>query len=184
MTTGVLFVCTGNICRSPAAELLLSSRLADQDVAVSSAGTRARVGEPVHPPMAELLRAAGVSPEPFAARLLSREQLAGADLVLVMTREHRTAAVALAPAAVRRSFLLLEAVAMASSISASGWPAEAGVSPAERLAALPGLAGRHRTARGQQDREVPDPYQRPIEDYRESFDTVAAAVDRLVEVLA
>mgnify|MGYP002738687724 CR=1 FL=1 len=47
----ILTVCTGNVCRSPAAERLLEHTL-NPSVTVRSAGTRALVGEPIHPPMA------------------------------------------------------------------------------------------------------------------------------------
>ena len=49
MTDGVLFVCTGNLCRSPIAEGLLRMRLAESgrtDVTVDSAGIHARAGAP------------------------------------------------------------------------------------------------------------------------------------------
>jgi protein-tyrosine phosphatase len=49
MTDGVLFVCTGNLCRSPIAEGLLRTRLAESgrtNVRVDSAGIHARAGAP------------------------------------------------------------------------------------------------------------------------------------------
>ncbi|MBK9697988.1 MAG: hypothetical protein IPO80_11610 [Propionibacteriaceae bacterium] len=63
----VLMVCTGNICRSPAAQLLLGSSLADaSDITVASAGTMALVGEPVSAPIGNLLLGRGVDPGAFA----------------------------------------------------------------------------------------------------------------------
>jgi len=90
----VLVVCTGNICRSPAAELLLADRLGgDSGITVASAGVRGLVGEPISKPMAELLQADGIDPGVFRARYLREADVRGASLVLVMTRAHRSHAV-------------------------------------------------------------------------------------------
>ena len=56
----ILAVCTGNVCRSPAVERLLASKLGPT-VSVSSAGTHALVGHPISEPMAALLRTAALS---------------------------------------------------------------------------------------------------------------------------
>lgn len=175
----VLVVCTGNVCRSPAAELLLSSRLGGAGVRVASAGTRALVGEPVHPPMAGLLREAGVDPAAFVARDLRPEELRSADLVLTMTRAQRSAVATLVPGAVRRTFLLLELADIAACAAADGWP-DVPPTAAARLAALPGLAPRYRGPARAAELEVPDPYRRPVEEYRRSLAAVEAAVDELV----
>jgi protein-tyrosine phosphatase len=179
----VLVVCTGNVCRSPAAELLLASRLAGAGVRVTSAGTRALVGEPVHPPMAGLLREAGVDPASFVARVLGPAELRSADLVLTMTRAHRAAVATLLPAAVRRTFLLLEMAGIAASVAADGWPEDVPPTAAARLAALPGLAARHRRPADATDLEVPDPYRRPAEEYRRSLAALEAAVDTLAHAV-
>src|SRR5215204_6047632 len=77
----ILTVCTGNVCRSPAVERLLASKLGPT-VEVASAGTHALVGHPISEPMAALLSGSGIEDQPFAARRLSEEMLKGADLVL------------------------------------------------------------------------------------------------------
>jgi protein-tyrosine phosphatase len=88
----VVFVCTGNICRSPVAEIvfrdeLARAGLADQ-VAVSSAGTSGwHVGEPADERAAALLRANGY-PDGHAARQLDDVQIGGADLLVALDREH------------------------------------------------------------------------------------------------
>lgn len=88
----ILTVCTGNICRSPVAERLLQAGL-DQAVpggfVVTSAGTRALVGEPIQPPSADIVRTFGGNAEGFAARQLTSKILRGVDLVLTMTSGHR-----------------------------------------------------------------------------------------------
>lgn len=179
----VLVVCTANICRSPVGERLLASRLGGTGVTVGSAGTLALVGRPVDPPMAGLLADAGVPAEPFTARQVRPDLLRDASLVLTMTREHRAAVVAAAPAVVRRTFLLTEAAGIAEALADAGWPAEVVAGPAARLAALASLAGPHRVPGGC-GVDVPDPYRRPAEDYVSCFALIEDAVDRLVRAVS
>lgn len=100
----ILFVCTGNICRSPTAE-----RLAAASLRASSAGTRAVIGAPMHPEAARVLRDLGGDPAGFVARQLTPKIAADADLVLTMTTEHRDAVLEMAPRQLRRTFTLTEA---------------------------------------------------------------------------
>lgn len=118
----VLFVCTGNVCRSPAAELLLTAHLrrvlspTDADrLRVSSAGTRAPVGRPVHPFTRQALTGLGITAAGSGAAQLTAGDVAAADLVLTATREHRAAAARLHPAAVSRLFTLLEIARLCSA---------------------------------------------------------------------
>ena len=183
--TNILAVCTGNVCRSPATERLLGSRLGPAaNVEVHSAGTSALVGAPIDGPVAELLREAGVDPTDFTARRLVPEHVRAADLVLVMTREHRSAVVAVEPAAVRRTLLLREAAVLATAITREGWPIDVSGEAAARLAALPRLAGRHRPDIARMsDLEVEDPYQRSTDVYQRSVAVITEAVDALAAAL-
>ncbi|MCF6391018.1 low molecular weight phosphatase family protein [Mycobacterium sp. MBM] len=112
----VLFVCTGNICRSPTAERLATA-YADRhhmaDLSASSAGTRAVIGHPVHPLAEPVLRQLGGDPTDFAAKHLTVKIAAAADLVLTMTRAHRDRVLELAPHKLNRTFTLPEAAALA-----------------------------------------------------------------------
>jgi protein-tyrosine phosphatase len=183
VTTRVLVVCTGNVCRSPAAELLLRDRLGAADVDVASAGVHALAGQPVDPPVAELLAERGVSPEGFRARQLDPAEAGAADVVLTMTREHRAAVVRARPGAVRRTLLLPEAAEAAAAIAREGWPADL-PDVAARLAALPRLATRHRgAATAAAAAEVPDPHRQSAAVHRRTVDLLAGAVDTLVTAL-
>ncbi|TWH71546.1 arsenate reductase/protein-tyrosine-phosphatase family protein [Modestobacter roseus] len=182
----MLLVCTGNVCRSPAAELLLRSALdavGAAGVVVTSAGTRALVGEPVHPPMAQLLEDAGAPTGSFTARQLTAQDVRDADLVLALAREHRSAVVTLVPGALRRSLLLSEAAAAAAAAQHAGWPVGPGHTAAARLGSLPALASRHRAPDRAAAVDVPDPYRGPEEVYRASFQLVRDTVDQLVRAL-
>lgn len=160
----ILTVCTGNICRSPAAELLLQAGLGPS-VLVGSAGTGALVGRPVDPSMAALLQRDGVSVDGFAARQLTEAQVREADLILAMSLEHRARVVDLAPSAVRRTFTLLEFARIVSSLPLPD--TVVGESMAGRLRALLPLATQARSSAGDAAAEwdVPDPYQQSHEEF-------------------
>jgi protein-tyrosine phosphatase len=179
----ILVVCTGNICRSPAAERLLAAGLGpDSGVRVASAGTNAVAGAPVHPPMATLVQAAGATCDGFAARQLTPALVREAALVVTMTRRHRGAVVELVPAAVRRTFTLRELARLATSVDPAGLPA---TGPADRLRALVPLAvaQRGRVSAAPEDDDVADPYGLDDAAYAASFSQLRPAVDTLARVL-
>ncbi len=102
----VLVVCTGNVCRSPYLERRLRQELAGTGIRVESAGTHAMVGRDMDPGTRALLAALGADTGGFAARDLTPELMAGADLVVTAAREHRAGATRLHPAALRRTITL------------------------------------------------------------------------------
>ena len=87
-----MLVCTGNTCRTPMAEALLRHALEEtgvSDVTVSSAGTGAWDGAPVSEGAYLVALERGLDLSAHRARLLSREAVERADLVLTMARHHR-----------------------------------------------------------------------------------------------
>ncbi len=180
MTTRVLAVCTGNICRSPAVERLLAAGLAGTDVEVSSAGTRAVRGHPMSAPMAALVEGAGASADAFVARQLTAALVRQSSLVLALTRAHRAAVVELDPAAVRRTFTLRELARLADVLGPTGTGGTAG----ERLAALvPAAAAARHPAPRPADDDVVDPYGGPQSLYQRAFDELDDPTRRIVELL-
>jgi protein-tyrosine-phosphatase len=87
----VLFVCTGNICRSPLAASLLERALKERSVemTVASAGTGAWDGAPASEGAYLVGLERGLDLSGHRARLLSRELVEQADLILTMARHHR-----------------------------------------------------------------------------------------------
>jgi protein-tyrosine phosphatase len=84
MIRGVLFVCMGNLCRSPMAEGLL--RHAMPTIKVSSAGTHARAGMPADAHAVAIMQAHGIDISMHRAQALSAALCAGHDVVLVMDK--------------------------------------------------------------------------------------------------
>ena len=175
----ILVVCTGNICRSPAAATLLAASLGP-GASVASAGTQAVVGSAATPDMVRLVTAAGLRLDGFAARQLTAEMVARSDLVLTMTREHRSSVVTLVPRAVRRTFTLRE---LARLLAAAGpLPGEDGTAPGgdavpALVAALPGLAAlRHPHPLGAAADDIDDPFGGPAAGYQRAWSEITAAV--------
>lgn len=153
----ILFVCTGNICRSPTAERLAAS----WGLSASSAGTRAVIGYPMHPEAARVLRDLGGDPADFAARQLNAKIAGAADLIVAMTREHRDAVLEIAPRQLRRTFTLTEISALTG-----------GFDPADVAA----LAALRPHLRPEQVADVVD----PIGQGPEVFDRVGAQIAELL----
>jgi protein-tyrosine phosphatase len=84
----ILVLCTGNICRSPMAEVVLRERLNTPATTVASAGTAALVGYPADPLAIEVAGRYGFDLKLHGARQATGPLLVGADLLLVMTRAH------------------------------------------------------------------------------------------------
>ncbi|ANE83278.1 protein tyrosine phosphatase [Mycobacterium adipatum] len=117
----ILFICTGNICRSPTAERLTAAyaaRLKLQSVTVSSAGIRAVVGHPMHPDAQPVLAGLGGDPANFAAAQFTPKIAERADLILTMTRAHRESVLERAPQKLHRTFTLSEAAQLVDTFNA------------------------------------------------------------------
>ena len=172
--TSILTVCTGNICRSPAAELLLANAFGPQAV-VTSAGTHAMVGHGIPAPMLRCLAADGMDGRGHVARQFTAALARDADLIICMTARHRTWCVGEAPFALKRTVLLSELAAAAV----------AGAPLTDGIAGLADATLQFRlTLAGRSTADVPDPYGGPQSEYDESYGIIRSAVDEIASWVA
>ena len=104
MFNRVLMVCTGNICRSPMAQVLLEQALKQRglDIVVESAGLGALVGRAADPLAIQLMEARGLDLKAHRARQLTREIIRSFPLILVMEKEQQRGVEQLDPSACGR----------------------------------------------------------------------------------
>src|SRR6266567_1693895 len=105
----ILFVCTGNICRSPMAEGLFRQAVKGRnDFRVLSAGVGAVEGAPPSEYAVRALRELGIDISTQRSRMLTSEVVQKADYIFGMTHSHVDAVTLLYPQAAEKTFLLRE----------------------------------------------------------------------------
>ena len=110
----ILFVCSGNTCRSPMAEAIAKSEISKRlrisldliehaPVRVMSAGLSAAVGAPMTPEAVRALQGLGVSVYTHTSRALTAEMLNEAETVYCMSRKHRDMVIDMLPSAAAKT---------------------------------------------------------------------------------
>jgi protein-tyrosine phosphatase len=152
----ILFICAGNICRSPTAEGvmrgLVAERGLDGEIEVQSAGVGGwHAGDPPDPRATAAARARGITLE-GAARQVTRDDFADFDLLLAMDRDNLANLRAIAPPASEHKVRLLREFDPASA--------------------------------GAPDLDVPDPYFGGAAGFETVLDQVEAACRGLLDEIA
>jgi protein-tyrosine phosphatase len=180
----ILFVCTGNICRSPFMERLMRARLDAKlgtsagRIQLASAGTWAMVGEPMAEAAATSLVRYGGDPSGFVARSLDAEEINAADLVLTATRDHRSMVVTTVPRAAGKVATLREFARLLSGVTIAKI-VPAGADPANQFRAIAAAAFAQRgvvPAVDPVEDDIPDPYGGPDAGYQLAAELIDEAL--------
>lgn len=172
----ILFVCAGNICRSPYAERRMRQLLGDLGILVASAGTSAVVGADIEPATREQLHRRGADVTGFAAQQVTRELVDCSDLVLTMTRAQRGEVARLRPMAMRHIFALGDFADLCASSHA--WrPMATSNSLLTYIAAEAATARGTVAPRHQTQIDVGDPYGRSSREHSEAFQRIDGFID-------
>ncbi|MUK02269.1 low molecular weight phosphatase family protein [Vibrio cholerae] len=178
----ILTVCTGNICRSPMAQLLLQDgfdALSPDQFLLSSAGTRALAGHSAEKHIADALAQEEIDASGFRAKQIHSSMLKEADLILAMSREHRSRIVELYPGALMKTFTIREFARIAPTQVAMTY------SPTLRWSAAVEAARKNRSNPGIDrlaEDDVVDPYGKDSATFRRSFDQLRPAVERILDL--
>lgn len=173
----ILFVCTGNICRSPMADRLLRHLLLEKgvrDIQVASCGTWGLTGERATPEARTVMRSRGVDLSPHRARELVATEVRNADLVIAMTSVHLREIENASPNQAHKTFLLKEILELTPVP-----PPPPGSTPTQRLRAL--LAAERPPWRRELD--LDDPMGLPLATYERCAAHIEEGVRRLVGLL-
>jgi len=188
----LLFVCTGNLCRSPFAELLMNHLMAQRlgpdawRFTARSAGLHAVVGAQMHYDTRDELMPWGLDgliAGRFAARQFTAPIAESADLILGATPQHRSTIIDQVPSTLGRVFSILEFARLAHDVD----PRELPPGPVDRANALVELARRRRGLRGPADAHddvVPDPIGQPPAVHKKVADILAAALEQIADRMA
>src|SRR5664279_6259993 len=105
----ILFVCTGNVCRSPMAEGIFRQAVQGRDdYRVTSAGLGAAEGAPPSAYAVQAVKELGIDISGLRSRMLTAELVQQADYIFGMTHSHLDTVAMLYPQAAEKTFLLRE----------------------------------------------------------------------------
>ncbi|MCQ4088113.1 low molecular weight protein arginine phosphatase [Saccharibacillus sp. JS10] len=186
----ILFVCTGNTCRSPMAEGMLRQMAKDRGIPleVRSAGVAASWGVPISRHAESVLRDHEIQ-ERFTSSPLDREGVEWADLILTLTTSHKSHVLRHFPEAVERVYTLKEYAENDPEILADLQELDQLTASVELAYAL----GEHMDARVQERIhqlrgripvfDISDPFGGSKQDYEETAEEIHTALKRLLDKL-
>ncbi|WP_151733714.1 low molecular weight protein arginine phosphatase ['Paenibacillus yunnanensis' Narsing Rao et al. 2020] len=186
----ILFVCTGNTCRSPMAEGLLRKLAKERGVAleVRSAGVSAITGTSISRHAAAVLRDEGIQ-DHITSSQVSGEAVAWADLVLTLTGSHKRHLLQYYPEAVMKTYTLKEYVHDEESVNEDLRELDSLYADAElslALGAEPDAAAMQRIIEIRQripSFDISDPFGGSREDYELTAAEIRTALHSLLDKL-
>lgn len=185
----VLFVCTGNICRSPLAEHLLRSQTRDISsfITVASAGTMPLLGGSIPPEILNYASTHDVVITDHHPRVITAGMLGNADVILTAERSHRSEVVSLVPRAANKTFTLNQFVRLAQAHEQLLQQGEIITPTISELSELVGEIADIRSLapppHNANDDDIDDPYLKSLTTYTQAGDSIFAATSAIADLL-
>lgn len=173
----VLFVCTGNICRSAAADALASMYFRHAPIHVASAGTRGLIDHPIQPNVGKILLNAGIDASSFRSQRLTQPIAVKQDIIFCFEKRQRSSIVALAPSMVKHTYLLTDFANMCQYADVNGLIPNSDIAGRLRYVDAVSQMLRTRVPEGQ---EIADPYGKQDEDYQRAVYETAMALKMII----
>ena len=176
----VLFVCTGNICRSPMGELMFPLFFHDDSIVTDSAGVQGLLNSPIDPASALLLAQDGIDSRAFRSKRLTPQLAMSNDLILCFTEHQRRKIVALAPRVRTKTFTLTGFADLCAYCSNHG--IVQGNTVDERLQSVLRNASMIQPVLGDAP-DIADPYRKEIDVFQDAHDQIGYAIANIAEAL-
>lgn len=180
----ILFVCTGNICRSATALQMLDHKLQNDLVLLDSAGTHALNDADMPPHAKQVLDELNIKTTTHRSKQLTAELLEQTQLVLTATADQKSDVVKTWIKANRFTYTILEFAEIVNFLNDPGESDfEVETTPNTLEEKLQLVA----TARGYinqtKDRDIPDPFMKDLADYRLAGDLINEATNTIADWL-
>jgi protein-tyrosine phosphatase len=172
----IMFICTGNRCRSPYAHSYFALRTSDLPVEVLSSGTLDAPDQRVPDELVTIGQSSGLDLSTHRSKVLAEQDLSEIDLLIGFERNHIASAVVDADFPAERAFTLPEIVRLLRGVDIS--PREDVVERA-RAAVQAASEARNSNPTFVPGEEVADPFRRSTEVYQASADEIAALCNEL-----
>jgi protein-tyrosine phosphatase len=178
----ILFVCTGNICRSATAVQMLDHKLTNFNVVIDSAGTHALNRSDMPPQAKQVLDELRFPLTPHVSKQLTSSLLENTQLVLTATAEHRSDVVRTLVKANRFTYTILEFAELIKFVENPGdSDFEVEVQSKTLEEKLQVVASARGYINSNKDRDIPDPFTRELNDYRLVGDLINEATDTIAK---
>lgn len=176
----VVFICTGNRCRSPFAARYFERLVANMPVEVFSVGTLDAPGMEVPQELIEIGRSSGLELDLHRSQTLTKERVDVVDLAIGFERQHVAEAVVNAGVPPDKAFTLREMARLLQGIDS---PAARDRAARAREVVAAAAAKRAEGPAFVPNEEMDDPFQQPYEVYRASADEIVELCNALFRAL-
>jgi protein-tyrosine-phosphatase len=175
--TNVLFVCTGNLCRSPMAAGLAQTALGQDSLVVFRSAGFVKAGRPPTEEAIVVMAELGLDLRAHRSSLVKDVIGTNPDLIVCMTRQHLRSTVELEPSLLARTFTLAELADLCQRHGARDKDQPLAV----YLDQLRGSRKIAELARSRGPGDIPDPIGKPLPEYRRCVSQLQKLTQSIVE---